>query len=77
MINYIQFIDNDGKDMLGSDGYHKFDGRLSLLSIVMEACWRYEKLKDIRPHISGYNIYKKEKAIYSDKTAFVVQRVIK
>ena len=74
MRNYIQFIDDNGRDMLGSDGVSPYDGRLSLLNIVMEACWRYERLKAIRPHISGYTIFKKGKAIYSDKTAFVVQK---
>lgn len=76
MRNYIQFIDEEGKDMIASDGFSPYDGRLSLLSIVMEACWRYEKLKDIRPHISGYTIYKKGRAIYSDKTAFIKQKEI-
>ncbi len=38
MRNYIQFIDEEGKDMIASDGFSPYDGRLSLLSIVMEAC---------------------------------------
>ena len=73
MRNYIQFVDNDGKDISGSDGVSPYDGRLSLLNIVFEACRRYEKLKGIRPYISGYTIFKKGRAIYSDKTAFIKQ----
>ena len=74
MKNYIQFIDNDGRDMIASDGYSPYDGRLGLLSIVFEACRRYERLKAIRPHISGYTIFKKGRVIYSDKTAFITQK---
>ena len=70
MRNYIQFIDDDGRDMLASDGYHKFDGRLSLLNIVTEACWRYESLKAIRTNISGYKIIKNRTIIYTDYKAF-------
>ena len=70
MRNYIQFVDNDGKDISGSDGVSPYDGRLGLLSIVMEARRRYEKIKAIRPHISGYTIFKKGRAIYSDKLEF-------
>ena len=76
MRNYIQFIDEEGRDMLGSDGVSPYDGRLSLLSIVMEAYWRYESLKAIRPYISGYTIFKKGRAIYSDTTAFITQKEI-
>ena len=74
MKNYIQFIDDNGRDMIGSDGVSPYDGRLGLFSIVMEACKRYEKLKGIRPYISGYTIFKKGRAIYSDKTAFIIQK---
>lgn len=74
MKNYIQFIDDNGRDMLASDGFSPYDGRLSLFNIVMEACRRYEKLKNIRPYISGYTIFKKGRAIYSDKTAFIRQK---
>lgn len=74
MRNYIQFIDDDGRDMIASDGCSPYDGRLSLLSIEMEACRRYESLKAIKPHISGYTIFKKGRAIYSDKTAFIIQK---
>ncbi len=77
MRNYIQFIDDDGRDMIAIDGFSPYDGRLSLLNIVMEACRRYEKLKGIRPYISGYTIFKKGRAIYSDKTAFIKQKEIK
>ena len=70
MKNYIQFIDDDGRDMIASDGVSPYDGRLGLFSIVMEACRRYEKLKGIRPYISGYKIIKNRTIIYTDYKAF-------
>lgn len=70
MQNYIQFFDNEGREMIASDGCIKFDGRLGLLSLVMLACSKFEKLKNIRPYILGFSIIKKGRVIYSDKKAF-------
>jgi len=61
-MEYIQFLtkNNSGEidDLLGSDGIMRVDGRISTSRQITYAHERKEQLKNIRPEICGYKIFK-------------------
>jgi len=64
-MEYVQFlaVNNSGNvdNLIGSDGIMILDGRISTLRQITYAYERKEQLKNIRPEICGYKIFKGER----------------
>jgi hypothetical protein len=53
---YAQYIDKEGKEVLGTDGICPIDGRLSLRNACKVAETQAWKLRHVKPWIAGYKI---------------------
>ena len=65
--NYIEFLDNNGQEMLGSDGVCPTDGRLGLEKLVEFGRKVMKSRRNVKPHMTGMNIWKKGRCIYSNR----------
>lgn len=69
--DYIQFLWEDGSEVLGSDGYCTYDGRFGLYKLVELGRKVLTRRKNIKKSMSGFTIYKKGRAIYSNRWEIV------
>lgn len=65
--NYIEFLDDTGQEMLGSDGVCHTDGRLGLEKLVEFGRKIMKSRRNVKPRMTGMNIWKKGKCIYSNR----------
>ena len=64
--NYIEFLDNNGREMLGSDGVCSTDGRLGVEKLKEFGRKILKSRKNVKPHMMGMNIWKNGRCIYSN-----------
>lgn len=65
--NYIQFYDGI-HEQLGSDGVCPLDGRLSVESMMNEAYNKLKSLRNVKPYLNGFDIYKRGRIVYSKRS---------
>jgi hypothetical protein len=61
--NYIQLFDEQGMQILGSDGIAPYDARMGIFGINCKAKDIMKKLKKVKPHIHSYKIYRNGKEV--------------
>lgn len=69
--NYIEFVYDDGKECLGSDGICPTDGRYGLEKLIEFGRKVLKGRKNIKPSLTGMTIYRRGQAIYSNRWEIV------